>query len=304
VAPATGTAEEGDVQSVEIAAPGGVGRLHALRFGPAVSVAGKVVVAAHGITSSAMAFAAVARALPPDWTLIAVDLRGRGRSNALPGPYGMDRHAEDLIAVAEQVGGGPVVLTGQSMGAYAALRAAARSPGRFTRLVLIDGGLPLPVPAGADPAAILESTVGPAVARLKMTFPSEQAYVEFFKNHPALAASWNEDLTAYVRYDATGEPGAIRSRADPEAVAADGTDLIVSAASFADDLGSLRLPAMLLYAPRGMLGQEPGILPQPLVEQWTQRGVLQARLIPDCNHYTILTDPVPAREIAYALTGP
>jgi pimeloyl-ACP methyl ester carboxylesterase len=64
----------------------------------------------------------------------------------------MDRHAEDLAAVAKHFPE-PVVLTGQSMGAYAALRAAARFPSLFVHLVLIDGGLPLPVPVGADPAA-------------------------------------------------------------------------------------------------------------------------------------------------------
>ncbi|MEH1012503.1 alpha/beta hydrolase [Micromonospora sp. CPCC 206060] len=290
------------MRSTEIATSDGSGRLHALRFGPAESHDGKVVLAAHGITASAMSFVAVARAMPADWTLIAVDLRGRGGSADLPGPFGMDQHAEDLAAVAKQIGT-PLVLTGQSMGAYAALRAAARFPGMFSRLVLIDGGLPLPVPAGADPAALLEATVGPAIARLKTTFPSEHAYLEFFQNHPALAAAWNDDLAAYVRYDIAGEPGSIRSRVNPQAVAADGRDLLVNAASFGADLRSLRLPARLLYAPRGMLGQEPGMVSQSLVDQWTQQSAITACLIPDCNHYTILTDPAPAAQVAQELTG-
>ncbi|MEV4510215.1 alpha/beta hydrolase [Dactylosporangium sp. NPDC049525] len=274
-----------------------IGPLHALRSG---SGDGPVVLAAHGITASAMSFAAVARALPAGWTLLAVDLRGRGRSNTLPGPFGMDRHAEDLAAAARHLGA-PVVLAGQSMGAYAALRAAARFPDLFTRLVLIDGGLPLPVPAGADPDAVLEATLGPAILRLRMTFPTEEAYVDVFRHHPALAGSWNDDLDAYARYDATGEPGAIRSRVNPDAVAADGRDLLVNAATFGDDLRGLRLPAQLLFAPRGMFGQEPGILPQPLVEQWTAQSALRAELIPDCNHYTILTSPAAAARIAGAL---
>ncbi|GAA3220188.1 alpha/beta fold hydrolase [Dactylosporangium siamense] len=289
------------MDTVEIPTPDGP--LHALRSGPAVpGDGGPVVLAAHGITASAMSFAAVARALPAGWTLLALDLRGRGRSNTLPGPFGMDRHAEDLAATARQVGR-PVVLTGQSMGAYAALRAATRFPDLFTRLVLIDGGLPLPVPAGADPDAVLEATLGPAILRLRMTFPTEEAYVELFRNHPAMAASWNDDLDAYARYDITGDPGAIRSRVDPAAVAADGRDLIVNAATFGADLEALTLPADLLYAPRGMFGQEPGILPRPLVERWTAQSPLRAELIPDCNHYTILTDPKPAARISEVLTG-
>ncbi len=293
------------MHTVEIPTPDGP--LHALRSGPSDPGDGPVVLAAHGITASAMSFAAVARALPAHWTLLAVDLRGRGRSNTLPGPFGMDRHAEDLTAAARHLGGPAgrrIVLAGQSMGAYAALRAAAREPGLYTRLVLIDGGLPLPVPPGADPDALLEATLGPAILRLRMTFPTEEAYVDVFRKHPALAASWNDDLDAYARYDATGEPGAIRSRVDPAAVAADGRDLIVNAATFGDDLRSLRLPADLLHAPRGMFGQEPGMLPQPLVEHWTAQSKLHAELIPDCNHYTILTDPAPAARIGAVLTRP
>jgi pimeloyl-ACP methyl ester carboxylesterase len=290
------------MHTVEIPTPDGP--LHALRSGPAdPGKHGPVVLAAHGITASAMSFAAVARALPAHWTLIAVDLRGRGGSNTLPGPYGMDRHAEDLAADARSTGR-PVVLAGQSMGAYAALRAATRFPGLFTRLVLIDGGLPLPVPAGADPDAVLEATLGPAIQRLRMTFPTQEAYVDVFRNHPALAGNWNDDLDAYARYDATGDPGAIRSRVDPAAVAADGRDLIVNAATFGDDLRGLRLPADLLYAPRGMFGQEPGILPQPLVEHWTAQSTVRAELIPVCNHYTILTGEAAAARFAVVLTAP
>jgi pimeloyl-ACP methyl ester carboxylesterase len=287
------------MRSIEVPAPDGSGTLHALRFGPA-DADGGVVLAAHGITASAMSFATVAGALPADWSLVALDLRGRGRSNTLPGPFGMDRHAHDLAAVATSLGG-QVVLTGQSLGAYAALRAAARFPELFTRLVLVDGGLPLPAPPDADPDAVLEATVGPAVARLRMTFPSEQDYLTFFRNHPALAGSWNDELTAYVRYDIAGEPGAIRSRVNPDAVYADGRDLLLNATSFGDDLTALGLPAHLLYSPRGMLGEEPGLLPQPLVDHWTRKAPLTAQLVPDSNHYTILFGSRAAKQIAHAL---
>ncbi|MEV0455049.1 alpha/beta hydrolase [Catellatospora methionotrophica] len=286
------------MRSIEIPVPGG--SLHALRFGDGE----KIAVAAHGITASAMSFRAVARQLPEDWSLVAVDLRGRGGSAGLPGPYGMDAHAADLAAVAEHLGA-PVALTGQSMGAYAALRAAVRRPELFSRLVLVDGGLPLPVPAEFDPDKLLELTIGPAVARLRETYPSVDAYVAFFQAHPALAGDWNDDMAAYVRYDATGEPGAIRSRTSSEAVYADGRDLLLGGAAFGDDLVRLTLPATLLYAPRGMFGQAPGMLPQPVVDHWAaQAPLLRPELVDDTNHYTILMTDRPAALIAERLTGP
>jgi pimeloyl-ACP methyl ester carboxylesterase len=273
------------------------GALRALRFGDGP----RTILAAHGITTSAMSFRTVARHLPPECGLVALDLRGRGGSSGLPGPYGMSAHAADICAAAEFLGA-PVVLTGQSMGAYAALRAAATRPALFTRLVLIDGGLPLPVPAGADPDEVLRATVGPALARLSQTYPSVEAYIDFFRAHPALSPQWTDEVEAYVRYDAVGEPGAVRSRVDAAAVAEDGRDVFVNADSFGADLRSLKIPALLLYAPRGMLGQEPGILPQPVVDAWTAATRLTAELVPDCNHYTILLGDKPAGLIAARLT--
>src|SRR6266508_1275915 len=157
------------MQPLDIPVNGGL--LRALRFGDGP----RIVLAAHGITASAMSFRAVARHLPARWSLVALDLRGRGGSAGMPGPYGMSAHAADIVAAAEHLGS-PLVLSGQSMGAYAALRAAVLRPELFTRLVLIDGGLPLPVPAGADPDQLLELTLGPALARLRQSFPDVEAY--------------------------------------------------------------------------------------------------------------------------------
>jgi pimeloyl-ACP methyl ester carboxylesterase len=252
-----------------------------------------------------MSFRAVARQLPDGWRLLAPDLRGRGASADSPGPYGIDRHAADLCEIAEHLDAGPVALAGQSMGAYVALRAAARRPDLFDRLTLIDGGLPLPVPAGADLDQLLDASIGPALARLRHTYPSEQAYLDFFRAHPALADAWNDDVEHFVRYDLTGPPGALRSRADEEAVRQDGRDLLASAESFGTDLVGLKVPVLLLHAPRGMLGAPPGLLPAPLVEHWRRQAPgLRTELVEDTNHYTILLDDRAAATIARRITDP
>ncbi|MBB5869701.1 pimeloyl-ACP methyl ester carboxylesterase [Allocatelliglobosispora scoriae] len=277
------------------------GPLRALRFGSGPRIA----LAAHGITASAMSYRTVARHLPDEWSLISLDLRGRGGSNGLAGPFGMTRHAADICAAAEQFGAAaePIVLTGQSMGAYAALRAAVARPDLFSKMVLVDGGLPLPVPEGADLDQLLKLTLGPALARLSETYASEEVYVDFFRAHPALGTEWNDDIEAYARYDAAGEPGAIHSKANPAAVAEDGRDLLVGAASFGADLIDLRVPTVLLHAPKGMFGQEPGMLPQPLVDHWAQQAPqLRTELIAETNHYTILMTDRPAATIAAHIT--
>src|ERR1700747_3082804 len=79
----------------------------------------RVAVAVHGITSSAMSWQGGARPMRTGWTLAAPDLRGRGRSAHLPGPYGLERHAADVTAVLRHFGGRPV-LAGPPVGGYAA----------------------------------------------------------------------------------------------------------------------------------------------------------------------------------------
>ncbi|GAA3209632.1 alpha/beta hydrolase [Nonomuraea helvata] len=249
----------------------------------------RTIIAVHGITASLMAWGAVGRRLPEGWRLVAMDLRGRGHSAALPGPYGLPRHAEDVLRVADHVGAGPdAVLTGHSMGAYVAALAAAERD--FARVVLVDGGLPLPpLPEDADVDEVMEVTLGPAIARLRQTFPTADAYVDFFKAHPAFAGQWNADVEAYVRYDLTGPEGALRSRAVEEAVLQDGRWLRLEPEAIAAALGSVQTPLTLLRAPRGLLNQDAGFLPDDLALPWTTRlPGLRDEVIPDCNHYTIL----------------
>lgn len=298
------------------------GDLHVVRFG-----AGRgTVLAVHGITSCAMAFGAVARQLPPGWTMLAPDLRGRGHSAGLPGPYGLARHAADVCAVAQRQDR-PVVLAGHSMGAFVALLAAAARPELFRRLVLVDGGLPMPAVEGVDPDQRLAATLGPALSRLSQIFPDERAYLDFFRAHPALGPHWNPDIEAYVAYDLTGPPGAMRSRVRAEAVRQDGRELLAGAADFAAALrsllpgsplpGSLRppasptgqgapaMPVLVLTAPGGMFGHPPGFMPPPLVRQWrAELPDLRAELIDGCNHYTILLAPRAAALVAARLTDP
>ena len=260
-----------------------------------------VAVALHGITASAMSWQAVARHMPPDWTLAAPDLRGRGHSRDLPGPYGADRHIADVTAVLRHFGGRPV-LAGHSMGAYMALLTRDAHPSLIRRLVLVDGGLPRPVPDGIDPEAALEATLGPAMTRLRLTFPDTDAYLDFWRGHPALADHWTPDVEAYARYDLVGEPGQLRARAVEDAVRADGRDMLTEK-PFADALGHLSRPTPLLTAPAGLLGEPPGFQPPDLVATWQERVPnLRPLLVPDVNHYTIMYAGEGAAVVARAIT--
>jgi lipase len=263
------------------------------------------VLAVHGITASAYSWPGVADALPDGWRLVAPDLRGRGYSRDLPGPSGLVRHAADVCTVADGLDlDGDLVLAGHSMGAYVAVLAARSRPDLFRRLVIVDGGIPLPVPEGVDPDEVLAATLGPALERLRRAFADAEAYVEFFREHPALGPHWSDLVEQYVRHDVLETEEGVRSRCREELIREDGRDLLLSAGEIDAALRGLTLPTHLLTAPLGMLGQAPGLLPADAVEAYAEQvEVLTTEVVPDANHYTILFDPAAAARVAAAMTA-
>ena len=292
----------GDPESY-LAVPVPGGELAVARWGDGP----RAVLAAHGITASSLSWRAVARHLDGETTtLYAPDLRGRGASAGVPGPFGLRRHAEDLLAVADHLGLDRPVVSGQSLGAFVAVLAAAARPGLAERVVLVDGGLPLPEPAeGVDPEVALELALGPALQRLGEAYPSLEAYFDFWRRHPALGDDWSDDIEAYLAYDVVkGDDGLLRSRVSSEAVRADGRDLLAAPAPIGEALRDLRDPVHLLRAPRGMFGEPPGMQPDELVAAWApQIGQFTDEVVDDTNHYTILMSDGGASAVAAALGG-
>lgn len=248
------------------------------------------ILAIHGMTASHMAWPPVVDALAGDYTVLAPDLRGRGQSNALPAPYGLKAHVADLIALLDYYRIDQAVLVGHSLGAYIALEFAAAAPARARGLVLIDGGIALPRREGAMPEEVMKAVLGPALARLEMRFADREAYFDFWRSHPAFqdAGAWNAYVEAYVDYDLAGEPPNMHSRVNPEAVRVDSYGPLAPAMVTLID--GIRLPMLLLTAPRGLLNQPQPLLPEAaIVEKCARLPNLEHAVIADTNHYSIVT---------------
>jgi pimeloyl-ACP methyl ester carboxylesterase len=261
------------------------GSLAVFRFG---EPAERPIVAIHGITANSQAWRAVAQELAPEVSVLAVDLRGRGQSAGLPGPYGLAAHARDLLAVLDHLGLEQAVLVGHSLGAYIAVRFAAEHPERVTALVLVDGGLSQPLPSDVDRQAIIDTVLGSVLARLRLTFESTEAYRDWWREHPAFAHGQVADavLTPYADHDLIGEPPALRPSVTEAAVRADSED-VLDAGTMAD---RLRVPATLLRAPRGLLNEERPVQPAEMAAAWAEKAPDQRQLIDvsDVNHYTLV----------------
>lgn len=255
------------------------------------------VVAVHGITANHAAFHALADALP-DVTLIAPDLRGRGASRTLPGPYTLDQHADDVLAVVAAASAAPVTLVGHSMGAFVAVLAAARRPDLVRSLVLVDGGLPLPLGRGTEEERV-QATLGPALARLDLTFPDRAAYHDFWRAHPAFAHSWSDAIAAYADADLTGDAPRLRPGANPEAVGVSARELLEHAGHTAAVRSLAEQPVTFVRAPRGLLDQPEALYSPDVVDSW-QRELPGWRVVEasDANHYTVVMAPAGAALVA------
>lgn len=102
---------------------------------------------------------AVARVIVPD-------LRGCGRSAVPPGPYTMEQHADDLVALLDHLGIKRAVVGGLSMGGYVALALWRRAAERVAGLVLMDTRAEADAPAAREArnsriAAVRANGVGP-----------------------------------------------------------------------------------------------------------------------------------------------
>jgi pimeloyl-ACP methyl ester carboxylesterase len=102
---------------------------------------GPPIVLCHGLTATRQSVVHGSRVLErAGHALVTYDARGHGESDPAPAGqgYGYPELVDDLESViAAQVGEGPVVLGGHSMGAHTAVAYALRHPGRLAGLVLI-----------------------------------------------------------------------------------------------------------------------------------------------------------------------
>jgi lipase len=281
-------------RNFDVSVPGGALAVGAWGEGP------EVVLAAHGLTANHLSFHALADHLGPEVTLVAPDLRGRGRSAAVGAPFGMAAHANDLAAILDHLGVTRAVLVGHSMGAFVAVVTADRHRDRVRDVILVDGGLPLDIAALSELSLeeMVRAVVGPALDRLRLTFPSRQAYLDYLRPHPALADDWNGYVEETYAYDLRGEAPELRSSVREPAVLADSASSLRSGEIEAA-WERLAGPVVLVRATRGMFNQEPPLYPDSVLAAG-RAGVRQLSdvVVPGVNHYTILLSARGAEAVA------
>ena len=262
----------------------------------------RTVLALHGLAGSFVAMSALGREFDQDeFTVLAPDLRGRGASTELPGPYGLGVHVRDCVAVLDAFDVERAALTGHSMGGFLSVRIAAQHPGRAESATLIDGGLPLAVtlPEGASPDELANQLLGPVLDTIGRTFATREEILDSWREQPALGGVWTDALAARFLYELTGEPGAYRSRTSLEAVRGDWLDVLTAFDVAADALRTAACPLVVYRSGRGLQNQPEPTLTDDLIAQWTTEiPRLEVVTIEDTNHLTIGTQPHATAQIA------
>ena len=104
-----------------------------------------------GLTRNCADFTALCQHLAPSYRIIAVDLRGRGRSDYDPNPlnYHPGTYVEDIAALIDALQLDDVVLVGTSLGGLVSMFLTAMQPSRIAAMIINDIG-PEANPAGLE----------------------------------------------------------------------------------------------------------------------------------------------------------
>lgn len=96
----------------------------------------------HGFSHNHTYFSAQVPAFRDDYRLLLVDFRGHGGSSQVPGPFGIEEYADDILAALDAAGVEKTHYWGTHTGTAAGLVIAYRQPERLRSLVLESAVLP------------------------------------------------------------------------------------------------------------------------------------------------------------------
>lgn len=253
---------------------------------------GPAILCVHGLTANHTCFQTIAGALAGDYQVLAMDLRGRGRSDMPDTGYSIERHCADIAAVIKDLGLKSVILMGHSLGAYISLAFAASHPDLVERLILLDGGAELSMEEWKN----VSIGIGPAVERLGIISPSFEDYLAELKKSPTFTP-WNQAMEDYFAYEVEEVSGGVRSAVRPQVIAEERGNLARLKPS--EYLAGVKCPTLILRATKGMLIPQSLLLPPGAAQRMAQ-GMADARVVEldGADHYSIMFQPNETRDQA------
>ena len=174
---------------------------------------GDVLLIAHATGLCGAMYQLLADHLTDRFRVVAFDFRGHGDSSASPDlDYGWDRMAEDVVAVVEHLGAGPIHGFGHSMGGAALLMAERNVPSMFTSMFLFE-----PVIFPDDISKEGQNVMGVAARRRRAEFDSCADVVYRYAGRPPFNRVCAGFLAGYVDNGFAEQPdGRVRLKCLPD----------------------------------------------------------------------------------------
>lgn len=242
----------------------------------------------HGLSGNSRWWSSVIEHLPGDLGVIALDVRGRAGSVEAPPPFDLTTIADDVARSLDRFDIPRAVVAGYSMGGWVAAIFGATHADRVERIVLIDGGLPLPRDPDTDPESFIDAMVGPSLRRLEIEFDSEESYFELWKSHPALENHWDDAMRPALGHELAPKGGGFAVRANAEAIEVGAREITVGAEA---NVAASRLSVAthLIVVERGTTDQPGGMIPLQTAEDAAKANPdLTMQYLPGLNHYTLV----------------
>lgn len=272
---------------VEFDIPLSRGTVHAARWGAPDA---PLTFCVHGLSANLHAFDFLAERLAgPDRQVVAIDLRGRGRSDVTPpGTYGLAAHAEDVLEAATALGADRFDYVGWSLGALIGITATGVAAERLRTLTLIDHC------GREEPSA--NAAVRKGLDRLDAVVDRPEDYVSRIRD-AGFVSPWSEYWTRIYTYELTPIGERFTPRTDKAACLED-LDR-PDRAEVRDNWPKITMPALLVRATVPLNGADV----VPVADRDALRAAAADLRVVELatNHFGVMTHPGTVSAVAALL---
>lgn len=247
-----------------------------------------VLLCLHGTSMQSSAWTALGSALKNQWRVIALDMRGHGKSDKPPSGYKLSDYADDVKQVLDALGVARASLLGSSLGTQVAIEFAAKYPDNVDKLLL------------SDPSCLIDQDAIDKYVALHLsrprTFADDNAALQFSKSLPQ-RQRFSDEVHAFTLQGDLGEVanGELEWRYALEPILQTFKELRVDQSA---SIAAVRAPVLILR------GEDSHVLSRPnalkLLAQFAQAELIE---FSDCGHTIWGDQPVALAREAAAFLG-
>ncbi len=242
---------------------------------------GPTLILLPGLTANAYVFNGLINAgLGEHFRVLAIDLRGRGQSDAPDGPYDVATHADDVLGLMDALDIDAAIMGGHSFGGLISYYLAANHPERVSMCVAMD--------APAEVHLGIMDQIKPSLDRLGMVFPSWIEYLALVKGAPYFNGWWDPAIEEYYRQDLRiNDDGTVQAISAPEHIRA--AALATLDIDWSEVVTRIVAPTLLLRAPDPLGSPEVGPIVTREVAERTLQRIANSKLVEiPGNHITMM----------------